>query len=583
VLNQPAVSGPNCGWCPVPERAGIDIPQLRIAMQTIVIGHRNPDMDSICSAIAYADLKRKLGVEEVVAARAGNTNERIDLVLQKFGVPTPEFMSDVSPRVADVMETQIISVAHDSSIYHAMNSIEKKRIRGLPVVDADDRCLGLLSAWKVSQYLFPQREDAPASREIFASISDIAHSFDGEFVAGAPKDSQQKVILMVAAMSLQSFGERLRRYPLEETIVFVGDREDIQLEAIKNKALAVVITGGMGLSAKVRSAAKDAGVRLLSSRHDTATTILLARGAAKIDSMIEPQFTSLSPDTSLRSARHIVATSSEYVFPILEGDKRLVGILTKSDFIKPIPRQLILVDHNELSQAVKGADELQILEVLDHHRLASFNTDIPILFWNNPVGSTSTLVALSYQQNGIEIDRPIAGLLMAGLISDTLNLSSPTATPIDAKVLETLSAIAGVEPAKLAESIFAVGSPLLTLAPKEVILADCKDYSEEGSAFSVSQIEELGFSHFYEKQKSLLEALETYRAKQGSLFAALLVTDVNTQNSLLLISAPPEFMDTITYPRLAPNLFELNNVVSRKKQLVPYLLDCLHKINTSIA
>jgi manganese-dependent inorganic pyrophosphatase len=345
----------------------------------------------------------------------------------------------------------------------------------------------------------------------------------------------------------------------------------------------VIITGGMGLSAKTRSAAKEAGVRLLSSRHDTATTVLLTRGAAKIGSMIDPQFTSLSPDTSLRSARHIVAASSEYVFPILETDKRLVGILTKSDFIKPIPRQLILVDHNELSQAVKGAEELQIIEVLDHHRLASFNTDIPILFWNNPVGSTSTLVALSYQQNGIEIERSMAGLLMAGLISDTLNLSSPTATPIDAKVLEKLSAIAGVEPAKLAESIFAVGSPLLTLGPNEVILADCKDYSEEGYAFSVSQIEELGFSHFYAKQESLLEALGAYRSKQGSLFAALLVTDVNTQNSLLLLSAPGEFMDTITYPRLAANLFELNNVVSRKKQLVPYLLDCLHKIKSNLS
>jgi manganese-dependent inorganic pyrophosphatase len=551
-------------------------------MQTIVIGHRNPDMDSICSAIAYAELKRKLGVQNVVAARAGNTNERIDLVLQKFGVPPPEFMSDVSPRVADVMETQIISVAYDSSIYHAMNSIEKKRIRGLPVVDADNRCLGLLSGWNVSQYLFPRREEGPASREILTSISDIADSFDGEFVVGEPKDSRQKVVLMVAAMSLASFGERLRRYPLE-TVVFVGDREEIQLEAIANKALAVVITGGMGLSARVRAAAKDAGVRLLSSRHDTATTVLLARGAAKIDSMIEPQFTSLSPETSLRSARHVVADSSEYVFPILEGDKRLVGILTKSDFIKPIPRQLILVDHNELSQAVKGAEELQIVEVLDHHRLANFNTDIPILFWNNPLGSTSTLVALSYNQYGIKIEPPIAGLLMAGLISDTLNLSSPTATPIDAKVLENLSAIAGVEPAKLAESIFAVGSPLLTLAPNEVILADCKDYSEEGYGFSVSQIEELGFSHFHEKRESLLEALDAYRSKQGSYFAALLVTDVNTQNSLLLISAPPEFMDTITYPRLAPNLFELNNVVSRKKQLVPYLLDCLHKISTTVS
>jgi manganese-dependent inorganic pyrophosphatase len=552
-------------------------------MQTIVIGHRNPDMDAICSAIAYAELKGKLGIQNVTPARAGNTNERIDLVLHKFGVPAPKFLSDVSPRVEDVMETQVISVAYDSSIYHAMNSIEKQRIRGLPVVDANDRCLGLLSGWEVSQYLFPQREEIPSSREISASISDIVHSFDGVFIAGGPNEGRQKVILMIAAMSLGSFGERQRKDRPQDTIVFVGDREDIQLEAIANKSLAVVVTGGMGMSAKVRSLAKETGVRLITSRHDTTTTVLLARGAAKIDSMIEPRFSSLPPDASLKSARHVVAGSSEYVFPVLESDKRLVGILTKSDFIKPIPRQLILVDHNELSQAVKGADELQIVEVLDHHRLASFKTDLPILFWNNPVGSTSTLVALSYQQNGIEIERPIAGLLMAGLISDTLNLSSPTATPIDAKVLETLSKIAGVEPASLAESIFAVGSPLLTLDPNSVILADCKDYSEDGHPFSVSQIEELGYSHFYEKQEALSKALEEYRSKRGSLFAALLVTDVNTQNSLLLVSGPPEFLDTITYPQLGQNLFELNNVVSRKKQLVPYLLDCLHKIGAAVS
>jgi manganese-dependent inorganic pyrophosphatase len=161
-------------------------------MQTIVIGHRNPDMDAICSAIAYTDLKRKLGMENVTAARAGNTNERIDLVLQKFGVPAPEFLSDVAPKVEDVMETQIISIAHDSSIYHAMNSIETQRMRGLPVVDAEDRCLGLLSGWKVSQYLFPQRDEVRGSREIFASISDIVRSFDGEFIIGGPKEEQQK-------------------------------------------------------------------------------------------------------------------------------------------------------------------------------------------------------------------------------------------------------------------------------------------------------------------------------------------------------------------------------------------------------
>src|SRR5215471_17742025 len=453
-------------------------------MQTIVIGHRNPDMDSICSAIAYAELKRKLGIPNIVAGRAGNTNERVDYVLQKFGVPAPEFFGDVAPKVADVMETQVISVPHNSSIYHAMNSIDRKRMRGLPVVDFENRCLGLLSGWKVSQYLFPQREETDSSREISGSLSDIIYAFDGQFLAGEPDDKQRNVVFLVAAMSRESFGDRLQRHQSDRVIVFVGDREEIQADAIGAKVLAVVITGAFGVSAKIRSAAKEAGVRLLSSRYDTATTVLAARGAKKIDSMIDPQFTSFTPETSLKSARHVVTGSSEYIFPILDDDKRLVGILSKSHFIKPIPRQLILVDHNELSQAVKGAGELQIVEVLDHHRLASFNTDIPILFWNNPVGSTSTLVALSYDQHGLVIDRPIAGLLMAGLISDTLNLTSPTATPIDAKVLQTLSKIAGIAPADLAESIFAVGSPLLTLRPKEVILADCKDYSEDGYGFS---------------------------------------------------------------------------------------------------
>jgi manganese-dependent inorganic pyrophosphatase len=241
------------------------------------------------------------------------------------------------------------------------------------------------------------------------------------------------------------------------------------------------------------------------------------------------------------------------------------------------------VDHNELSQAVKGVGELPIIEVLDHHRVSAFNTDLPILFWNNPLGSTCTLVALSYEQQGIKINPGIAGLLMAGLISDTLNLTSPTATPVDARVLDNLSRIVGVTPSKLAEEIFAVGSPLLTLPSKAVIVADCKDYEEGNFRFSVSQIEELNLSYLSGKQDELFGALEEYRRNQNDYFSALLVTDVNTRNSLLLVAGPSEFLSTIQYPNPAPRLYELNGVVSRKKQLVPYLLDCLQKVNASIS
>jgi manganese-dependent inorganic pyrophosphatase len=548
-------------------------------MKTIVIGHKNPDMDAICSAIGYAELKRKTGWKDVMAARAGNINERIELVLQKFGVPAPEFVSDLSPVVADVMERQVLAVAHDASIYQAMNSIKRTQLRGLPVIDANGQCLGLLSGWKVSNCLFPPREEAQACRRVMASVTDIVQSFEGQFLAGEPDNKQRSIFMMIAAMSLESFAQRLKEEQSNEVFLFVGDREDVQLEAIRAGVLGIVIVGGLGVSSEVRAAAHQAGVYLVSSRYDSATTVLLARGAAKVELMIEREYLSFSPETLLRSARQIAASSPAFfIFPVIDGQKRLIGLLAKSDFLKPIPRQLILVDHNELTQAVKGAGDLQIVEVLDHHRLATFSTDLPILFWNNPVGSTSTLVTLSYQQHGVEIDRPIAGLLMAGLISDTLNLTSPTATPIDAKVLAELSRIAGVKPAALWESIFAVGSPLLTLAPADVIVADCKDYSEDGYNFSVAQIEELGFSHFYEKKDALWKELEAYRAKQNYYFAALLVTDVNTQNSLLLLAAPKEFLATIYYPSRGENLYELNNVVSRKKQLVPYLLECLHKI-----
>ncbi len=219
--------------------------------------------------------------------------------------------------------------------------------------------------------------------------------------------------------------------------------------------------------------------------------------------MLEPEQLTFTPDTLLEHVREKAAHSAAFVFPILDEAGVLVGILAKSNLLKRAQRELILVDHNELSQAVKGADKVRIVEILDHHRIGGFATDSPILFWNNPVGSTSTIVALCYQQAGVPVPRAMAGLLMAGLLSDTLNLNSPTATETDRLVLEQLSKIVGIDPAQFAEEIFSVGSPLLTLTPEQVITADCKEYDEDGIRFTVSQIEELSFSHFAEKQDAL--------------------------------------------------------------------------------
>ena len=544
-------------------------------MQTIVIGHRNPDMDSICSALGYARLKQLLGVPNVIAARAGNTNARIDYVLARFGVEPPVFLSDVSPRVSDVMQRNAVSVRADSAVYDAIHLIEEKQLRGLPVIDEKNRCLGLLSAFKISHHLFPPREEAATARIVVASLASILEAFGGQVVTGDLPVETAEQLLMVGAMNADSFSTRLKRHRAENTVLFVGDRDDIQMRAIEANVRAIVVTGGLPILKSVQRAAAAAQVTILSSPHDTATTVLLARGAVRVERMVEPEFTTLTPDMPLDAARERVSGSGSLVFPVIGEDGTLAGLLTKSDFIKPVPRQLILVDHNELSQAVAGADKIPILEILDHHRLGGFSSDSPIHFWNNPVGSTSTIVALCYQQMGIDIPPDIAGLLMAGLVADTLNLTSPTATPLDKQVLGRLSIIARTEPTQLAEQIFSVGSPLLTLTAEQVITADCKEYAEGGERFTVSQIEELSFSHLAGKQAEILEALDRHRHSRALFFAALLVTDINTQNSILLVCGAPKFLQRIRFPAHGPGVWELDGVVSRKKQLLPYLLQCL--------
>ena len=544
-------------------------------MQTIIIGHRNPDMDSICSAIAYARLKQLGGNPNAIAARAGSTNERIDFVLRKFGVEPPVFIADLSPRVSDVMERNVISVRGDCSAYDAIHLIERERLRGLPVIDGENRCLGLLSAFRVSHQLFPAREHAGSARLLEAALPSMVETFGGTIVAGVADARVRRYLLMVAAMSPEAFSLRLAYYPRDEVILFVGDRDNILVSAIQAGVKAVVVTGGLKVGETIREEAEKAGVTLISSPHDTATTVLLARGAVRVESMISSELSTFSPDTLLDEAREKAAASRHFVFPVVDENRRLVGILSKSDFLKAIPRELILVDHNELSQAVHGADKMRIVEILDHHRLGGIVSDSPILFWNNPVGSTSTIVSLCYRQAGVAIPKDVAGLLLAGVISDTLNLTSPTATSIDVEIVDHLCKVAGVDATELAREIFAVGSPLLTMTPEQTIQADSKEYEHDRGRFVVAQIEELSFTHLPEKQAALIEALAQRVRGQGLLFSALLVTDINTQNSLLLACGADSFLSQIDFPSRGPNVWELEGVVSRKKQLLPYLLRCV--------
>jgi manganese-dependent inorganic pyrophosphatase len=546
--------------------------------EVLVIGHRNPDTDSICSAIAYAEFKRRTGMPEAVAARCGDTNDRIDFVLETFGMASPRFVSDVSPKVMDVMGTEVFSVSPETTAADALALMDLHNVRVLPVLDAGRRCLGLLSLFKLSKFLFPAPNRLMDSRRVLASLHCLAKTLGGQLLVGPEPRREEELFLTIGAMAFESFTKRLDRYQRDKLAVVVGDRINIQRHAIEEGVRVLIITGGLPVDPEIIRAAERHRVGLISSSHDTVTTAALCRSAVAIRHMLNEEFLSLREDAPLNLVKAAALASGYAAFPVTDDDGRTVGILSKTNFLKPVDRKLILVDHNELSQAVHGANEVEIIEIIDHHRLGALTTQQPILFRNEPVGSTSTIIADCFFRENIEMPRGIAGLLLAGLVSDTLNLTSPTTTARDRDILLRLEKIAEVNAREFTDKLFASGS-VLTLKPAwQAITIDCKEYVENGDSFSVAQIEEIGFDQFWKRKDELQVALEEYARNRKYLFSALLVTDVVRQNSLMLVAGSEAFIDQIDYPPTAPGVFELRDVVSRKKQLLPYLTHCLEKM-----
>lgn len=542
--------------------------------EVLVIGHRNPDTDAICSAIGYAEFKRRTGMPEAVAARCGDTNERIDFVLKAFGMTAPKFIPDVSPKVRDVMARDVVSVGPKATVAEALGIMEDRGIRVLPVLNSDQTCEGLISLFKMSKFFFPTPHRPFDSRRVVASLLNLACTLDADMVYAVEPDREEELMLMIGAMTLESFTQRLRSYERERLVVVVGDRRDIQSMAIRERVRVVIVTGGLPVDAAMVEEAKRNKVSLLASPHDTATTAMLSRASITVDHMIHRDFISLRDDEDLRAVRGFAGASNFQAFPVIDDKNRTIGILSKSDFLKKVERRLILVDHNELSQAVHGAEDVEILEVVDHHRVG-LTTQQPILFRNEPVGSTSTIVAKCFIDQRIEMPDQIAGILLAGIVSDTLNLTSPTTTQVDRDILSVLEVMAGVNAKEFTEKLFASGSVLVARPAAQAVTTDCKEYVEQGRRFSVAQIEEIGFTQFWERKAEVVQAVQRYSSEKGYYMSALLVTDVVSQTSLLVLAAPESFHNLISYPEVEEGIYKLEGVVSRKKQLLPFLTHSL--------
>jgi manganese-dependent inorganic pyrophosphatase len=360
--------------------------------------------------------------------------------------------------------------------------------------------------------------------------------------------------------------------------VVCGDRPSIQLPAIDARVRAIVITGGFPLAAEVIEIAKAKGVSVISSPFDTVNTTLRIKSSQFIDPVVERDVITVPGKLSVTEARELVERSPQPVFPVVGDDDQLIGMAFKTDLISPPRPHLVLVDHNELGQAVNGADEAEIVEVLDHHRLGGgLKSTQPIRFVNEPVGSTCTLVARQFRAAGIQPDPGIALCMASGIIADTLHLRSPTTTEVDRECLAWLKPLCREDLDEYARDFFQTGSALRSRTPAEVIREDCKEFTEHGVRFSISQIEETGFDLFWERKDELRDALEAFAAAQGLAFSALLVTDVVSDGSLLLLSKESDAFEDINYPRLDRALYQLVDVVSRKKQLLPLICQLLAK------
>jgi manganese-dependent inorganic pyrophosphatase len=548
---------------------------------TYVIGHRNPDADAICSAIAYTAYKEARGEKGYVAARCGNTNARIDTILERFRQVLPIYLSDVTPRVRDLMITEVISIPQEATCAEALELIEGNDIRVLPVLDPERHVIGTVSVFQLGGFFTPRVREPRLMRRVHTRLTDIARTLKATVLHLTNESALEELYVRIGAMDIRSFGKFSDQEDIaaRQSIIIVGDRWDIQQRSIEISVRLLVITGSLPVDDKVIELARQRGVSLIVSPYDSATTAWVIRTATAIGSLIDRKFASLDADMRLSDVRKRVATSPAPAFMVISDDGRLQGILTKTDILKPVKTRLVLVDHNEMSQAVTGAGEVTITEVIDHHRLGMLNTVQPILFINEPVGSTCTIVADLYRREHLEPSPELAGIMMAGIISDTLNLNSPTSTEKDGILLGWLSKIAGVDPRELADTIFSSGSVILAHPADRVVRSDFKVYDEEGIRYAVAQVEELGFGNFWNHAKPLAAALEDLRTAERLIFACLLITDINTQNSLLLVRGHPDIIAHISYPHVEQDeIFDLAGIVSRKKQLVPYLTSLLREM-----
>ena len=511
---------------------------------------------------------------------------RVKIVLEQAGLPAPRFVDDVRPTAETLCRKNVVSVRQDDTFLMAYHLMVDHGVRAVPVLNNEGEVRGLLRFLDLLQLLLPSATKGLNVRLLHASLENIGVTLGASDRHGAePASKEEDLIMMVGASSQDTVGRRLLEAKKEGNIgrylVICGDRPFVHQQAVETGVRALLVTGGCQPSPEISAQAKEAGVVVLCSPHDTATTVKLALCARKVRNVSSDDFMLLSSNQVLDRFTKKVAASGQDLFPVVEaGTRRLMGVFSKSDLVDPPRTRLSLVDHNEFSQAVKGVEEARVVEILDHHRLSGdLVTRDPVRFINEPVGSSSTIVARRFREKNLTPDASVALCLCAGLVSDTLNLTSPTTTDVDREMLVWLAGIAGVNADQFAEKFFASGSLLVHADAKAIVGTDRKEFNEDGVFLSLAQVEETSLKDLPKRKEELLEELERLRVEKGYELCALLVTDIRTHHSVLLTVGDESLVCQLPFDRLGTNEFSSPGVVSRKKQLFPSVCEAIRLRN----
>lgn len=542
-----------------------------------VIGHRNPDTDAICSAIGHASLLRLTGEPTATAARCGELTPRTAWVLQEAGIPAPILIEDVRTTAGMMCRRSVVQVSPNDSFLTAYHKMVSSGVRAVPVVDDDGGVMGILRYLDLLELLLPAETQGLAVRTVVVSLKKMADTLQAE-TAGAPCsdfDDEEELIILVGASSQQTVEKRLLQAREDGTIhrflVICGDRPYVHNLAIEFGVRALLITGGYRISPELEKKATENNICLLLAKQDTASCTTLIRCSRTVRNVLVDGCLTVSSFEPVSLLKKRISTVAQELYPVISNDDHsLMGVVSKSDLIDPPRLRLALVDHNEYAQAVRGVEEAEIVEVIDHHRLAgNLVSREPIRYLNEPVGSTSTLVARKFAHRDLTPEPGVSLCLLAGIVSDTLNLTSPTTTDLDRDMLAWLAKEAGVEAADFTRKFFAIGSLLANGSVEEITNADRKEFSDEGYKISIAQVEELGMESLAARKQELAAYLEVLVEKEHLDLICLVVTDVTEHYSHILAAGNEALIHSLPYERLTENSFAAPGVVSRKKQIFP--------------